>query len=247
MFEQSTIASATGNSRAFSAGLGIAGQAIFVGAIVLGPLIWPQILPKPQSLALLLPPPVPVAPHVKAAVVKPKSAPAPYKLFQVSTLLTPSHVPDKVAIIEDPPPDVGLAVEGGSFSGAGSVGVGTLDGILRVQPPPPVESKPPEPKIVTKEPKRIKVGGAVQLARLIKQVQPVYPPIARQTRVSGTVELTGTIGTDGHIRELKPLSGNPLLIRAAMEAVSQWIYEPTLLNGEPVEVIAPITVTFHLN
>jgi protein TonB len=66
-------------------------------------------------------------------------------------------------------------------------------------------------------------------------------------RVSGTVELLGIIATDGRIRELKLLRGSPLLAPAALEAVRQWVYEPTLLNGEPVEVIAPISVIFHLN
>ena len=66
-------------------------------------------------------------------------------------------------------------------------------------------------------------------------------------RVSGVVELMGIIATDGRIRELKLLSGNPLLAPAALEAVRQWVYEPTLLNGEPVELIATISVIFRLN
>jgi protein TonB len=78
-------------------------------------------------------------------------------------------------------------------------------------------------------------------------VEPLYPPLARQTRVSGVVELVGIIATDGRIRELKLLSGSPLLARAALEAVRQWIYEPTLLNGEPVELVATISVIFRLN
>jgi protein TonB len=61
------------------------------------------------------------------------------------------------------------------------------------------------------------------------------------------VELTGVIATDGRIRELRVVSGNPFLAQAALDAVRQWIYEPTGLNGEPVEVVAPITVYFHLN
>jgi outer membrane biosynthesis protein TonB len=71
--------------------------------------------------------------------------------------------------------------------------------------------------------------------------------VAKLAHVSGTVELTGVIATDGHIRELKALSGNPLLVKAAIEAVSQWIYAPPVLNGERVEVIAPITVNFRLD
>ena len=78
-------------------------------------------------------------------------------------------------------------------------------------------------------------------------MEPVYPPLARAARISGAVELTGVIATDGRIRELRVVSGHPLLAKAALEAVRQWVYEPTVLNGEPVEVIAPITVHFQLN
>jgi protein TonB len=85
------------------------------------------------------------------------------------------------------------------------------------------------------------------MARLLHRVEPVYPPLARQTRISGTVELTGVVGTNGRIRELRVVSGHPFLAAAALEAVRQWVYEPTLLNGEAVEVIAPITVNFRLN
>jgi protein TonB len=94
---------------------------------------------------------------------------------------------------------------------------------------------------------RYKVGGLVHLARLVHRVDPVYPPIARQARIFGAVELTGVIGIDGHIRELRVVKGHPFLAHAALEAVRQWVYEPTLLNGETVEVIAPITVNFLLN
>ena len=85
------------------------------------------------------------------------------------------------------------------------------------------------------------------MAEVVHRVEPQYPAIARQMRVQGVVELVGVIATDGHLKELRLVSGHPLLARAAMEAVSQWIYRPTTLNGEPVEVIAPITVTFRMN
>ena len=85
------------------------------------------------------------------------------------------------------------------------------------------------------------------MARPIHRVEPIYPSIARQARVAGVVELQGVIGTDGRIHELKVLSGHPLLVKAAVDAVSQWIYAPTILNGQPVEVAAPITVNFKLN
>jgi len=72
------------------------------------------------------------------------------------------------------------------------------------------------------------------MARIVRRVEPVYPPLARQARISGTVKLTGVIGVDGRIRELQVVNGHPLLARVALEAVRQWVYEPTLLNGKPV-------------
>jgi protein TonB len=85
------------------------------------------------------------------------------------------------------------------------------------------------------------------MAKLVRKVIPEYPPIARAARISGVVRLIGTIGKDGTIRNLQLVSGRPMLARAALEAVQQWVYEPTLLNGKPVEVIAPIEVSFTIS
>ena len=81
---------------------------------------------------------------------------------------------------------------------------------------------------------------------LVRKVAPVYPPLARQTRVSGTVRLRATIGKDGAVQQLEVLSGHPLLVQSAMDAVKQWRYKPTLLNGAPVEVDTEIDVNFSL-
>ncbi|HYL35616.1 MAG TPA: energy transducer TonB [Bryobacteraceae bacterium] len=95
-------------------------------------------------------------------------------------------------------------------------------------------------------PRLVRVSQGVQMARLIKKVLPIYPPLAKSARVSGAVHLIGIIAKDGTIRNLQLVSGHPLLTSAAMEAVRQWVYQPTLLSGEPVEVIAPIEVNFTL-
>jgi len=84
------------------------------------------------------------------------------------------------------------------------------------------------------------------MAKLVRKVLPEYPQIARAARISGTVRLIGTIAKDGTIRNLEIVSGHPLLARAAIQAVEQWVYRPTLLNGKPVEVVAPIEVNFTL-
>jgi TonB family protein len=93
----------------------------------------------------------------------------------------------------------------------------------------------------------IDVGGKVQAAKLIRQVQPMYPALARQIRVQGVVTLEAIIGTDGTIQQLRALSGHPMLIPSAVQAVQQWLYSPTVLNGKAVEVKTTIEVRFTLS
>ena len=87
----------------------------------------------------------------------------------------------------------------------------------------------------------------MQSAKLIRQPKPSYPPLARQARISGVVKFNAVIAKDGSIQNLTMISGHPLLVQAATEAVRQWVYQPTLLNGEPVEVITTIDVNFTLS
>jgi len=94
---------------------------------------------------------------------------------------------------------------------------------------------------------RIKLGGRVSAAQLVNRVQPVYPPLARQTKISGTVRLHAIISKDGSVQQLEVLSGHPLLVQSALDAVRQWKYKPTLLEGEPVEVDTTIDVIYALN
>lgn len=94
---------------------------------------------------------------------------------------------------------------------------------------------------------RIRVGGNVQALNLISKVTPAYPPLAKQARVQGTVRFTAYIAKDGHVTNLELVSGHPLLIPSATEAVQQWIYKPTLLNGNPVDVVTQIDVNYTLS
>jgi protein TonB len=94
---------------------------------------------------------------------------------------------------------------------------------------------------------RVRVGGNVQAANLIKKITPLYPPLAKQARISGTVRFTALIGIDGSIQALQLVSGHPLLVPSAQDAVRQWMYKPTLLNGNPVEVITQIDVNYTLS
>jgi protein TonB len=96
-------------------------------------------------------------------------------------------------------------------------------------------------------PGSIRVGAAVQAANILTKVTPAYPPLAKQARVQGVVQFEALIGKDGSIENLKVVSGPPLLIQSAMEAVQQWKYKPTLLNGQPVQVLTTIDVNYTLS
>jgi protein TonB len=91
---------------------------------------------------------------------------------------------------------------------------------------------------------RITIGSAVQASKLISKVEPVYPPQARAAGIEGTVTLGVTIGEDGHVESVDPKEGHPLLAAAAADAVRQWVYQPTLLNGTPCAVVTTVTLTF---
>jgi outer membrane biosynthesis protein TonB len=95
-------------------------------------------------------------------------------------------------------------------------------------------------------PNAIRISGNVSAANLITKVEPVYPPLALQARIQGTVKFNAVIGKDGHINNLTLVSGHPLLVTASQTAVQQWVYKPTLLNGQPTEVITTLDVNFAL-
>jgi len=93
---------------------------------------------------------------------------------------------------------------------------------------------------------RIRIGGDVQATKLVNKVTPLYPPLVKQVKVQGTVRFAALIGVDGHLKGLTVESGHPLLVESAQTAVQQWVYQPTLLNGNPVEVLTAIDVNYTL-
>ena len=113
--------------------------------------------------------------------------------------------------------------------------------------PSPQDSDAAQSQSSPKPPVRIKVGENVMTAKILQKLQPVYPPLARQTRIQGTVRLHAIIGRDGLVKQLEVVSGHPLLLQSALDAVRKWQYEPVLLNGEPVEVHTTIDVIYALN
>ncbi len=109
-------------------------------------------------------------------------------------------------------------------------------------PPPPPGYGQRSPEM----PKQIRVGGNVQAAKLIEKPEPVYPPLAQQARIQGVVRYTAVVGRDGTVLNLTLVSGHPLLVPSATEAVRRYRYQTTLLNGEPVEVVTQVDVNFTL-
>jgi TonB family protein len=91
----------------------------------------------------------------------------------------------------------------------------------------------------------IRVGSNVLESKLVHKVDPVYPDAAKVARISGVVILQVTVGVEGNVLEAQVLRGHPLLTQAALEAVRQWRYSPTVLNGEPVPVTATVSLRFH--
>lgn len=155
----------------------------------------------------------------------------------------PTVIPNKVARIHEapqPPQTAGVVggVEGGVPGGTtGGVLGGMLNSIGTPPPPPPA----------AKAPQRIVVGGQVEAAKAIYQPTPTYPAIAKMARIQGVVKLEAVIAKDGTIQNLQLISGSPMLVQAAEQAVKTWRYEPTLLNGVPVEVVTEIDVDFTLS
>jgi TonB family protein len=118
---------------------------------------------------------------------------------------------------------------------------------LRTRPPSPTGSEAPPPAVLgSAGPKRIRVAGSVIAGKLIFQPQPEYPPLARMARIQGEVRLEVVVDKEATVQDVKVLSGHPLLVKAAIEAVSRWRYQPTLFQGQPVEVLTEVEQGFSL-
>jgi len=218
-------------------------QMLLLGVMVLIPLIYTEALPKAMLTTFLVAPPPPPPPPPPAAAPVQKVVRPMAKLMQSGKLQAPTAIPKQVTMLkeEEQPPDMGaVGVVGGVPGGIpGGQSGGVLGGIIGGV----VSSLPPPPKPVQS---RIRQGGNVQQAKLVNMVRPVYPPLAKQARISGTVRLHAIIAKDGSVIQLEIVQGHPLLVQSALDAVRQWRYQPTLLNGEPVEVDTTVDVVFSL-
>jgi periplasmic protein TonB len=107
--------------------------------------------------------------------------------------------------------------------------------------------QPADNAILPRPPKKIRVSEPVIQAKLVRRVEPGYPPLAVQLRREGRVELHAIISTDGTIQSLEVINGDPLFLQSALAAVRQWRYQPTILDGQPIEVDTHITVVYTLS
>ncbi|HUQ49306.1 MAG TPA: energy transducer TonB [Terriglobales bacterium] len=211
-------------------------QVAIIGVLVLIPLIYTEALPKASLTTFLVaPPPPPPPPPPPAAVTVVKKITTD---IVDGALRTPTKIPDKIQKIveEEAPAPASSGVFGGVPGGipGGSAG-GVLGGVL--------SASAVAPKVaVTKA----RVSSGVMQGLAISQPKPVYPPIAKNARISGSVVLQATISKNGNIENLRLVNGHPMLVPAAMDAVKQWRYKPYLLNGDPVEVETQITVNFSI-
>jgi protein TonB len=233
--------------RGWAAVSSVAFQCLMVGTLLIIPLMFTEALPKQQLLTFLVapppPPPPPPAAAVPAQVVRRIESD-----WMDGRLRTPGKIPQKVQMIreeETPPPmNTGGGVVGGVPGGipGGQLG-GVIGGIISA-----TSSTVAIPKLaMPARPERIRISQGVTQGRLIQKIEPTYPPLARSARISGQVVLSAIISKAGQIEDLTLVSGHPMLVPAAIEAVRQWRYRPYLLNGGPVEVETTITVSFLLS
>jgi len=252
MFEQTFVEGTGKTNKSWTVMVSFVGQIILITVFVILPLIYTEVLPATTLQSFLVaPPPPPPPPPPPAAAPPVKVVKVIPRQFDAGKLMAPKSVPKEIAVIKEdelPPPSSGVTgVVGGVGSGVagGTVGGvlgGIIGGIPSAAPPPP-----PPPPVKVAAPQRIKVGGNVQSAMIIRKTPPIYPQLAKSARVSGVVHLAAVIAKDGTIQELHSLGGPALLIQAAMDAVKTWVYRPTMLNGEPVQVETTIDVNFTLN
>jgi protein TonB len=218
-------------------------ESMLVGTLVLVPFIYTQALPKQFLIGQIhvSAPPGPPSEHPTGP--RPRLAPHP----AVDAFTAPSSIPQGITPVVDPPqaPEMsaGLGVIGAVPGGMSN---GTLNELMGSLSPGTAPPPPPTPHVAPR-PQMIRVGGDVIAAQAVYQPQPVYPPLAIAARVQGTVVLQAIIGKDGSVQNLKVLSGHPLLVHAAIDAVRSWRYQPTLLDLEPVDVLTEVDVKFSLS
>lgn len=217
-----------GNRKWYTVPVSLLSHSIILAMFLVLPILAAPFMPDvltsriPDYVKLVDPTPPPTPPK-KLAELKPIENP------NAAPLSAPDKITPESATIPEPFETPGPGVVGGD------------EHIDRVLAPPPVAAPPPEPQ------KPVPVGGTIRRPVKVGGNDPVYPPMARAASVQGIVIIEATIGADGHVVNARILRSLPLLDQAALDAVRQWQYTPTLLNGVPVPVIMTVTVNFTLS
>ena len=204
--------------------------------LILIPLIYTQALPRAILKTVLVA--IPAFGSAPATSPVPaRRGPRSFRLLNHNVLTAPTWIPTHAQVFEETPLPPEAPLTGGPLSTDSGVD------LLSVATAPAEHLSPPAaPPSV----QRVPVTSTIEAAKLVLRVKPIYPPIAIQARIQGSVVLHAIISKEGSVSELQVVSGHPLLVGAALEAVRQWRYSPTILSGQPVEVETTITVSFVL-
>ena len=240
-FECMLLTEQGGETKARSATLmvSLAVHLVLTALVLLIPILTYNALPAPSETARAFfvappeaaPPPPPPPPPAEVRAV-PRASAAPIPPPEEAKFVAPVEVPDTIK----PEQNLDVALTGVAGGVEGGVPGGVIGGIVGGLPapaPPPVRA--------------VRVGGQIKAPKLVNVVQPVYPELAAQARLTAIVIAEALVDTSGRVREVKVLRGAPLFDEAAIEAVKQWRYLPLLLNGVPTEFILTITVKFNLS
>jgi protein TonB len=241
MFDQTFVNTNAQTRRPWTVAVSLTLQTALVAIALIVPLLHVASLDVPTKIPVWMPLEkldLRLKPETKAAPDRAPRAPRP--VFHLAGLRAPTAVPAHIDLTPDAPEIANAVITGPSGPSLDSL----LPGVAIQPPPAPTPAVKPKP---VSQSAPVRIGSGVQSAKLMFGPKPAYPPLARATRTQGTVKIQALIGRDGVIRNLQVVSGAPLLIAAAIEAVQRWRYQPTLLNGEPVEVITEIDVNFTLS
>jgi periplasmic protein TonB len=217
----------------------IALHSILVISVAILPLLYYDSLPGQEALKAFFvtplevapPPPPPPPPPAGARVVV--KTPPKVNMAQPQGFVAPIDVPNTIK----PEEGLDLGVEGGVPGGVeGGVPGGVVGGVVGGLP---TEAPPPPAKVV-------RIGGQIAQPKIIRKVEPVYPDLAKASRVSALLILEAEVDVRGYVKAVKVLRGHPLFDDAAIEALKQWRYQPLLLNGEPTGFILTVTMNFNL-
>ncbi|MEO7157659.1 MAG: energy transducer TonB [Vicinamibacterales bacterium] len=217
-----------GNRKWYTVPVSLLSHSAIVLVLIALPILAPAVMPSVFAdndltmITAIVPPTPPLPPRLKPVdmVVPSPSSGAP-------TVAPDGFSPEK------PMPEVGWE---DAYTRPGVI-TGDFDSTA-IAPPPPVVAPPPA---------AVRPGGSVRVPQKVYEVNPVYPPIALSARIQGLVIIEATIGADGRVVNARVLRSVPMLDQAALDAVAQWEYTPTLLNGVPVPVIMTVTVSFTLS